>query len=145
MTFMNGISGYHFVVTNVLVYAHDTSAGDKQVRAQELIAHLWETRLGCLSLQVLQEFCVTVTRKGLRPLPTATAVQVMRDLSYWQVHRPTVNDLITAAMIQQQYQLSYWDALIVNSAKQMNCTTIWSEDFNTGQSYQDILVRSPFQ
>jgi predicted nucleic acid-binding protein len=92
----------------------------------------------------MQEFYVTATRKGPAPLSIDTAIQALRNLSHWNVHRPTVDDLIDAARLQKQYQLSYWDALIVQSAIQMNCTVIWSEDFNTGQSYQNVIVRSPF-
>ena len=52
-----------FVDTNVLVYAHDVTAGDKHSRARALVEELWDTREGCLSVQVLQEFFVTTTRK----------------------------------------------------------------------------------
>ena len=140
----NGNKDLHFVDTNILVYAHDRSAGDKHLRARELVANLWATKQGCLSLQVLQEFYVTVTLKVAEPLPIDTAIQVLRDLSLWHVHRPTVDDLVEAAMLQQQYKLSYWDALIVQSAKRMDCKVIWSEDLNTGQRYQNIPIRSPF-
>jgi predicted nucleic acid-binding protein len=145
MTFTNGIRGFQFVDTNILVYLHDFSAGKKQTLAWELATHLWDTGEGCVSLQVLQEFYVTVTRKWIHPLPIPLAIQVIQDLAQWRVHRPTVNDLVAAANLQQQYQISYWDALIINSAKQLNCTVIWSEDLNTGQHYQGIPVRSPFQ
>src|SRR6266702_8650582 len=57
-----------FVDTNVLVYAHDVTAGDKHGRARALVEELWETRQGCLSVQVLQEFFVTTTRKIPKPL-----------------------------------------------------------------------------
>ncbi len=54
---------YHFIDTNILVYAHDCSAGEKCDISKEIIAKLWESHLGCLSIQVLQEFYVNVTRK----------------------------------------------------------------------------------
>jgi predicted nucleic acid-binding protein len=65
---------YHkqFVDTNVLVYAHDLSAGVKRERAKEIIAFLWQSGRGCLSIQVLQEFYVTVTRKVSRHSPVCT-------------------------------------------------------------------------
>jgi predicted nucleic acid-binding protein len=59
-----------FVDTNVLVYAYDLSAGEKHERARELVEELWRTRQGCISVQVLQEFFVNVTRKIL-PRPPA--------------------------------------------------------------------------
>jgi len=64
---MTGKNGdRQFVDTNVLVYAHDTSAGEKHARAKALVAELWQSGNGCLSVQVLQEFYVTVHRQHLR-------------------------------------------------------------------------------
>ena len=62
-----------FVDTNVLVYAHDVTAGDKHSRARALVEELWDTREGCLSVQVLQELFVTTTRKIPKPLDAAAA------------------------------------------------------------------------
>lgn len=64
---------YQFVDTNVLVYAHDISAGAKHQKARDLLVDLWETEQGCLSIQVLQEFYVTVTRKVAHPLSSLQA------------------------------------------------------------------------
>lgn len=51
-----------FVGTNILVYAHDADAGEKHVLARGILAELWDRRAGVLSVQVLQEFYVTMTR-----------------------------------------------------------------------------------
>ena len=58
-----------FVDSNVLIYAHDLDAGDRHLRAVEVVRGLWEHRNGIISTQVLQEFCVNVTRKIPGPLP----------------------------------------------------------------------------
>jgi predicted nucleic acid-binding protein len=50
-----------FVDTNVLVYARDASEPEKQPSATTWMAHLWRSREGRLSIQVLHEFYVTVT------------------------------------------------------------------------------------
>ena len=55
--------GLQFVDTNVLIYAHDVSAGQKHSGAQDLLRKLWQSGDGCLSIQVLQEFYVNVTQK----------------------------------------------------------------------------------
>jgi predicted nucleic acid-binding protein len=62
-----------FVDTNILVYAHDDSAGVKRDQARALVEQLWESRDGCLSVQVLQEFFVSVTRKIAKRLDAETA------------------------------------------------------------------------
>lgn len=133
-----------FVDTNVLVYAHDASAGFKHQVAQQLVASLWESRSGCLSLQVLQEFYVTVTQKVNKPLPAELATRIISDLGHWTVHLPTVDDVITAIAIQQRYKLSFWDAMIIGSAYALHCEVLWTEDLKDGQSYEGVKVVSPF-
>ena len=43
-----------FLDTNVLVYLRDSRDPDRQRQAAEWVGHLWETRLGRVSVQVLQ-------------------------------------------------------------------------------------------
>ena len=57
-----------FVDTNVLLYAYDADAGDRHEAAFALVDRLWRERRGALSIQVLQEFYVNVTRKAATPL-----------------------------------------------------------------------------
>ena len=133
-----------FVDTNVLIYAHDRSAGEKHLRARELVTGLWESGEGCLSVQVLQEFYVNVTRKVAKPLTPEAAAQIIADLSVWQMHRPGVEDVLDAIRLQSRYQISFWDAMIIASALQSGCQTIWSEDLNPGQTYDQVKVLSPF-
>ena len=57
------MSARTFFDTNVLVYADDKAAPAKQRRALELVAAHRRAGTGVLSLQVLQEYFVTVTRK----------------------------------------------------------------------------------
>jgi predicted nucleic acid-binding protein len=141
---MSGASELEFVDTNVLIYAHDSSAGQKQTLARALMERLWNTRAGCVSLQVLQEFYVNVTQKVARPLAPEAAAQIIADLSVWQVHRPGTPDLLDAIRLQQRYRLSFWDAMIVTSALQLGCRRLWSEDLSDGQQYNTLTVANPF-
>lgn len=133
-----------FVDTNVLVYAHDASAGTKHARAAELIKELWNSGTGCLSIQVLQEFYVSVTRKVPKPLDGATAAQLVSDLAQWTVHVPDVGDVVAAVEVHQRNAISFWDAMIIRSAAALGCAIVWSEDLNSGQVYQDVRVVNPF-
>lgn len=78
---MNEPRPLQFVDTNVLVYAHDISAGPKHVRAEQLVRDLWKSGARCLSVQVLQEFYVTITRKVTR-LVSTSAVDRKRGTEY---------------------------------------------------------------
>jgi predicted nucleic acid-binding protein len=133
-----------FVDTNILIYAYDATAGVKHEQAKTLIAELWESRLGCLSIQVLQEFYVTVARKVARPLAGDVAAEVVADLAAWRVHAPIVEDVNQAIAIHRRYAISFWDAMIIRSAAQLGCATLWSEDLNAGQVYEGVRVGNPF-
>jgi len=134
-----------FVDTNILLYAHDESAGDKHDRARALVEHLWESREGCLSVQVLQELFVNVTRKIAKPLDAATAKEIVADFSRWHLHVPGADDVLAAIGIHQRTGISFWDAMIIRSAAEIGCAVLYSEDLNAGQEYSGVRVENPFQ
>jgi predicted nucleic acid-binding protein len=133
-----------FVDTNILVYAHDETAGDKHSRARALVEGLWDTRQGCLSVQVLQEFFVTTTWKLPKPLEAPAAAQIVDDLAHWHVHSPAVADVRAAIDIHQRTGASFWDAMILRSAQELGCQILYSEDLNAGQGCDGVEVRNPF-
>lgn len=141
---MPGEKSYQFVDANIIVYAHDQSAGDKREIAQQLIRSLWGTRSGCLSVQVMQEFYVTVTQKVPIPMEASAAARVIEDLSFWRVHAPRAKDVLEAIALQQRYRISFWDAMIIQSAIQSGCQVIWSEDLQTDMLYEGIRLVNPF-
>lgn len=135
--------GLVFVDTNVLVYAHDNSQVEKQAVARELLEELWESRRGRMSIQVLQEFY----NVGHRKLPNATSTDlqnVIRLYADWVKHSPSPQDVLTAIDLHQRYKMSFWDAMIMNSATVLGCDRIASEDLNTGQTINGVLIFNPF-
>ena len=133
-----------FVDTNVLVYARDTSELDKQPLAAAWMEHLWRTRSARTSVQVLNEYYVTVTRKLSPGLDQATARNDIRDLGAWQ---PTVVDhatIATAWDLEDRYSLSWWDSLIVASAVELGCDRLLTEDLQDGQEFDRLVVTNPF-
>lgn len=141
---MSDASSLEFVDTNVLIYAHDVSAGEKHLLAGALLEELWRNGTGCLSTQVLQEFYVNVTGKVAAPLAAEIAAQIIADLSAWQVHQPGVEDVLDAIHIQGRHQVPFWDAMILSSVAALGCQTLWSEEFNEGQRYDSVSVQNPF-
>jgi predicted nucleic acid-binding protein len=144
---MNSMSeprSLQFIDTNILIYAHDVSAGQKHIRAKELMLDSWQLGEGCLSIQALQEFYVNVTQKVTKPLPTEATAQIIADLSVWEVHCPRMEDVPDAIHLQKRYQMSFWDAMILVSALQLGCHVLRSEDLNPGQVYDQVEVQSPF-
>lgn len=136
------MSGKAFVDSNVLIYLHDVTAERKRERARQLVEQLWDSGGGCVSVQVLQEFYVNSTRKLGMPQDDAEA-QVVRLLA-WTVHTPSAHDVVAAIRLQRNEQLSFWDAMIVQSARQLGCHILYSEDLNPGQTVAGVMIQNPF-
>jgi predicted nucleic acid-binding protein len=60
---MKSMSARSFFDTNILVYADDDDAPAKQRRARDLVYEHRRGGTGVVSLQILQEYFVTLTRK----------------------------------------------------------------------------------
>ena len=132
-----------FVDTNVLVYAHDTDAGERHATAKALLAQLWDRRSGSLSTQVLQEFYVNVTRKLKTPVASSTAREVVSTYGAW-IREPTTAKTVTRAIdIAGMAQIQFWDALIVACAEDAQATQLYSEDLNSGQSIAGVKIVNP--
>jgi predicted nucleic acid-binding protein len=122
-----------FVDTNILVYAEDRDAGSKHVMARDLVGHLWRSGQGVLSVQVLQEFFVTVTRKVPRPLASDAALAIVKQYLTWRIVENTGNLLVAAIGAASAHQVSFWDALILEAARMARCDCLWTEDLKYGQ------------
>ena len=141
MSFMKGVK--IFLDTNILVYAYDSSSGDKQAKAGISVAELWEAPiLPAISVQVLQEFFVTLVRKKVSLIE---ADKIVRSYYDWSVVENTTELLSASFNEQRKFKLSFWDASVLAAARFAKCSEIWSEDFNTGQSYDGIRVINPLK
>ncbi|OOG24916.1 VapC toxin family PIN domain ribonuclease [Thioalkalivibrio denitrificans] len=135
----------YFVDTNILVYARDASAPEKQRRAARWIEVLWNRGLGRLSYQVLQEYYQVVTRRLSPGMDPELARADIRDLITW---RPVQTDdavLEAAWSVESRYRLSWWDSLIVGAAERAGCRFLLTEDLQHGQMLSGILVLNPFE
>ena len=132
-----------FVDTNILVYAHDADAGVKRERATEKLRKLWETDTGRLSVQVLQEFYVNVTRKLTTRVARSTAREVVSTYGAWVREPTTPQTILRATDLTELAQISFWDALIIAAAEQAGAAQLLSEDLNAGQEIAGIRIVNP--
>ena len=137
------MSDRYFVDTNILMYAHDTAAGDKHVRAKALVEDLWENRSGVVSTQVLQELAVNLRRKAKKPLDAKPTRDVISDYLAWQVVVNAGDSILEALELEARYQLSFWDALVVQAAQVAGAEILYSEDLSDGQQYGTVRVKNP--
>jgi predicted nucleic acid-binding protein len=131
-----------FLDTNILVYAEDRADPVKQRKAVELILEHKRQRTGVVSLQVLQEFFVTVTRK--LKLDVGVARYKVEFHSRFQVAEPTVSDILAAIDLNRLHGFSFWDALVLRMAKQTGCRVLLSEDMQHGQEVDGVRIVNPF-
>lgn len=133
------------VDTNILVYAYDNANPVKQEKALAILDELAITSRGVLSVQVLAEFIVTVTRKIALPLDFASVQRSIENyLRSWLVYDLTVFIVLEAVRGVQQHHFSYWDAQIWATAKLNQIPVILSEDFTSGRTVEGVTFVNPF-
>lgn len=132
-----------FFDTNVLIYADDKAAPAKQRKALSLVAEHRRTRTGVVSLQVLQEYFVAVTRK--LHVEAAIARRKVELLAEFDVAVLEVADILAAIDLHRLHGFSFWDALILRAAKQAGCTVLFSEDLQQAREIDGVRIVNPFQ
>jgi predicted nucleic acid-binding protein len=133
----------YFVDTNILVYAHDRSAGLKHERARQLVERLWTTGQGVLSTQVLQELCINLRRKVAPPLSVDAIRALIQDYLSWEIVVNASGSILDAMDIEVRYETSFWDALILQAAETSGAAILYSEDLADGQRYGPVQVINP--
>ena len=132
-----------FLDANILLYACSAAPQDavKQQRAADLILNT----SFALSAQVLQEFVANALRKKALGITESGIDAAMELASYVRV-LPVTHELIIAGVaLRRRYQVSHWDATIIAAAQQLGCDTLYSEDLNHGQIYDNVRIVNPFR
>ena len=136
------MSARSFFDTNVLIYADDQAAPAKQRRALDLVAEHRLAGTGVVSLQVLQEYFVTVTRKlHVDPRVARRKVELLAE---FDVAAPDVGDILAAIDLHRLHGFSFWDALVVRAAKQSGCRVVFSENMQEAREIDGVQIVNPF-
>ena len=131
--------------TNVLVYAFDRSAQQKQTRALMVLTALQANQLGCMSVQSISEF-IKATTRGSSPKLSPREAVTQAD---WLLNSYPVYPL-TSTMIRIAYRgfldhsVSYYDAQIWACAFLNQIPAVFSEDFQDGQVLEGVRFVNPF-
>ena len=135
----------YYFDTNILVYAHDSSAGAKHARAKALVEDTWRAGTGVVSTQVLQEFAVSLQRKVARPPDLDAIREAVSDYQSWEVVVNNAASILNALEIQKRHQISFWDALVVHAAETSGASVLYSEDLSDGRVFGTVKVVNPLQ
>lgn len=131
-----------FFDTNVLVYTEDRSSPAKQKAASDLLDKHLSADTAVLSMQVLQEYFATVTRK-LR-VPPEKAQRQVEIFACAKVVRLEVADLIVAIEYHRLNHISIWDAMIVRAALIGGASILYTEDLQHEAFFGHVRVSNPF-
>ena len=137
--------GSYFLDTNILVYANDGTDAAKQATAIRLMIDGILNGNAVVSTQVLSEFWVTVTQKIQVILDTDKTEKELDRFKAMRIVGIEYDTVRAAIHLQKRFQVSYWDSLILSAATIAGCGRIYSEDLNTGQSYDGPSVVNPFE
>lgn len=131
-----------FFDTNILVYTDDDTAPQKQARATSLFEDYQQRNSTALSLQVLQEYYATVTRK--LGVDAEHAQRKVEMLARGNVVRFEARDVIAAIELHRLLRISFWDAMIVHAARLAGAGVLYTEDLQHGTVLGGVPVVNPF-
>jgi predicted nucleic acid-binding protein len=139
------MSGKFFLDTNIFVYSFDAASPDKASESANLIRKGIETRSGIVSYQVVQEFFNVALRRFAKPISGPEAEQYLSTtfrplLSVY----PSVALYGEALRIAGRFRLAWYDSLIIASAIEGQCETLYSEDLQHGQKFGGVTISNPF-
>jgi len=133
--------------TNILVCAYDESEGKKHEICKRLIDECWRLKEKySISLQILSEFYVVITRKIENPVPIETAKGIIADIiefQNWIVINYDARTILSAIEINMTYEVHYWDALLTATMRENNIFCIYTEDSDF-KSIPWLKVINPF-
>src|SRR5271167_4951839 len=139
------MNGKFFLDTNVFVYLFDTTAPAKAKKATRLVRQAVDTGKGIVSYQVVQEFFNVALRRFAHPMSGAEAEQylitVLRPLL--AVHSSPAL-YVEALRIAGKHRFAWYDSIIVASALESRCDTLYSEDFQHGREIEGLRIENPF-
>ena len=142
---MNSMSVEFFLDTNILVYTFDPTDHAKQTRALSLVENALEHQTGVISFQVAQELLNVATRKFAHPLTPQQARRyletVLEPLCSVYAGVPLYRKAID---VRERWRYGFYDSLIIASALQAGCHTLYSEDLHDGQAIESLTIVNPF-
>ena len=97
-----------------------------------------------VSIQVLGEFYVTVTRKLAEPLTPDDAAHAVEELGCFQVRAVHPGFVRSAVRRSQSSHMPCWDALIVETALDARADVLFTAELQHGREIDGLRIVNPF-
>jgi len=134
-----------FVDTNIWAYRLDRREVHKSPFIKTWLRQLAQEHEIVISTQVLIELRAVMTRKLQPSLSSADCRQALEALAQFDVVPTDAARVLDAHELAAAHQLSWLDALILEAAIRSRCTVLYSEDFNGGQQFGDLVIVNPLE
>lgn len=126
-----------FFDSNILIYAFSTD-----IRRAPALAAI--AGGGVISAQVLNEFTNVLRKKQKQDWPVVeAAVQSVR-FRFPDIVPLTSDTHAAALALARDHSVAFYDALILASAIEAGCDTLYSEDMQHGRSIGGLAIVNPF-
>ncbi len=123
-----------FLDSNILVYSSLEDNENKHHKVISLLENIKGKEI-FLSTQVINEVDDDAIQKVLMEIIETYNISVI-----------TTEIIKKAWNLRKQYRYSYWDSLVLASALEINCSTLYTEDMQGGQVIEDTLrITNPFE
>ena len=141
-----------FLDTNIFIYAltepkEKNKKEDLQKRAValKLLAKFFNEKDIVISVQILNELHFNMLRKF--KLDDELVIKSIEEnvFAIALVEELKVQTYTKASQIRKKYNISYWDSLVVASALESSCSTLYSEDMHNNLVIENSLtIINPF-
>jgi predicted nucleic acid-binding protein len=126
-----------FFDSNILIYAFSTDA--KRTAALSVVAEG-----GVISAQVLNEFTNVLRKKQKQDWPVIESALASLRFRFPDVAPLTAGTHELAVTLARDHGLAFYDALIVASAIEAGCDTLYTEDMHHTGAIGGLTIRNPF-
>ncbi|MEI6068299.1 MAG: PIN domain-containing protein [Methylococcaceae bacterium] len=139
-----------FIDTNIYIYALTESQDQKDESKRSIALSVFETLIQSqtivTSTQVLNEFHSNLVKKFKLDDVAVFNIVEQNILPISLIAPIGFQTYHLAFNLRLQYSVSFWDSLIVASALENNCTTLYSEDMQHQQKIENqLLIINPFK
>ena len=127
------------VDTNILVYSHDQNVGSKLDIARDLIV-----KSPVVSTQAVSEY-INVLKRVMKIPKQQIFSTCLPNLKRCNIFKVDTATLQSADYLIQRYDFQLFDAIIVASALEAGCKTLYSEDMQHNMKIdRQLTIINPF-
>jgi len=131
-----------FLDSNIILYCYSNDETDKQAIARNIFEQYSNP---CISKQVINEVSNILFRKFKLDCESIENA-ILQISNLVEILDFNLTTQIKAIRLKKSYNLQYFDALIVATALENNCNTLYSEDMQNGLVVEGKLtIINPFE